>query len=160
MKLKRISSVVAASLLAVVAVIGLSDTAKASLTSYTNLCVLDNGSYVCAYSQGTGNTILMLPKSSTGINTTNWYWPDTGTWNIIKEAGTNRCMQLDHAAGNTVIEATCAVATYQTWYLSTAGQFISAWDPSQCLTYNASQAKLDTVTCNGQWYQRWWGPNT
>ena len=48
-------------------------------------------------------------------------------------------MQLDHAAGNTVIEATCAVATYQTWALSTAGQFISAWDPSQCLTDNASR---------------------
>ena len=66
-KLKRISSVVAASLLAVVAVIGLLDTAKASLTSYTNLCVLDNGSYVCAYSQGTGNTILMLPSRAPGL---------------------------------------------------------------------------------------------
>lgn len=162
MKLKRISSIVAASLMAVVTVIGLSGTAKASETQYTNLCVLDNGNYVCAYAQGAGNTIFMLPKSQTLNNTTNWYWPDTDTYGVIDQAQTDLCMQLDADAGYVVIEATCtsSPASYQEWYLTASGQFISEWAPNQCLTYNASLARLDTVTCNGAWYQRWWGPST
>jgi hypothetical protein len=159
MKLKRISSVVAAGMLAIVG-IGLSGPAKASETSYTNLCVSDNGSYVCAYSQGAGIQILMISKATTGINTTNWYWPDTNTTDEIREADTTLCMQLDHDAGNIVIEAACNGAPYQYWHLTSSGEFISAWDASQCLTYNKDHTSLDTVTCNGAWYQSWWGPTT
>ena len=67
------------------------------------------------------------------------------------------CMQLDHEAGNTVIFAACNGASYQKWDGFSTGSgtdgFRSVWDSTQCLTYNASQNYLDTVACNGHWYQ-------
>jgi hypothetical protein len=66
------------------------------------------------------------------------------------------CMQLDHAAGNTVILATCNGASYQSWEAVAASggvAFVSEWAANQCLTYNQDYAELDTVSCNGAWYQ-------
>jgi hypothetical protein len=67
------------------------------------------------------------------------------------------CMQLDHAAGNLVIVAPCNGASYQGWSAQVINGanivYRSQWDPTQCLTYNRDHARLDTVTCNGAWYQ-------
>ncbi|HLK00863.1 MAG TPA: hypothetical protein VKU39_13275 [Streptosporangiaceae bacterium] len=66
------------------------------------------------------------------------------------------CMQLDHNAGNIIIVAACNGASYQKWspeLLNGNIVYRSQWDATQCLTYNQSRSILDTVTCNGAWYQ-------
>jgi hypothetical protein len=74
----------------------------------------------------------------------------------IQQDGTGMCLQLDAAAGYTVIEAACNRASYQSWQaiaVSGGWAFRSQWNTSQCLTYNRERAWLDTVACDGQWYQ-------
>jgi hypothetical protein len=114
--------------------------------------------------------ICALPKGSSPVEMCYMYnrnpdCPDFEGWlynglnhpGQIQQNGTSSCMQLDHNAGNLVIEATCNGASYQKWAAFDAGDgtwsFYSMWDTTQCLTYNEDHSYLDTVTCNGAWYQ-------
>lgn len=71
---------------------------------------------------------------------------------------------VDHNAGNIVIMTPCTGATYQSWNPDSffvgstlVTQYVSAWDPSLCLTYNASGANLKVGGCGNDWYQEFVG---
>jgi hypothetical protein len=156
MKLRSIIPIVTVGVVALsAAVIG---ARPASAAIQGNLCI----GTVCAFPNGAGSPVGM----AVGQNF-NWNSPGWGGWLFngldhtgqIQQATSSLCMQLDHAAGNLVIEATCNGASYQKWtaFLAPDGydwMFYSMWDMSQCLTYNADHSRLDTVGCNGAWYQQ------
>jgi hypothetical protein len=144
--------------------------APASAATYyeTWMCV-DNSAVTeldCAWANGVGQPVGMYPETA---NTTNWAQPGS-TWGEIWQAGTNRCMQLNHNAGNEIQEETCTGATAQEfksyYYSSNTYVYISKYAPTTylCLAYNESHQILDMVTCpyhNGAfapayapWYER------
>ena len=90
---------------------------------------------------------------------TNWY---SNSDQEIQQAGTDLCMQINHNAGNIVIEATCNGQAYQRWsFIGTdAGDIMeSYYGSSLCLTYNQSKAWVDVVGCNEtEWYEQWYTP--
>jgi len=169
MLLMRKSLLLIVSSVLAVAAMGVLSAGPASATESsgdTSMCV-DNfavGEFDCAWANGVGQPVGMYPLTG---NTTNWYIPVSG-WGEIRQAGTNRCMQLNHSAGDVIQEETCSGASYQMfkrYYFSTATYiYISEWAPYLCLTYNQSHQILDMVTCpyhNGvfapgyaPWYQR------
>lgn len=152
MKPTRTMAILAATgIAAATAVIG-ADTASAATSQ--PLCV--NASPVCAGGEGASNSVGMSWTSSPE----DWLYNLAGvTPGTIQQAGTTLCMQLDHNAGNIVIEAACnPSASYQKWQRAINGntgiwEIYSEWNTSLCLTYNESKGILDTVTCNGAWYQ-------
>lgn len=149
MKLSRIVGGVAVAVMAAVAtvVVGASP-ASAAVTG--TLCI--HGTAQCAVPNGSQAVRMVF---NPGVD-----W----SWNVLNHppaqiqlTGTSTCLQLDHQAGNIVIAARCNGATYQKWQTGWGGGgyvFSSAWDPSQCLTWNESKAILDTVNCTGAWYQQ------
>jgi hypothetical protein len=75
-----------------------------------NLCVdvpIVHGLSVdgCAYAQGPNRVLIQGLSGTKGM--TNWFYPTSG-FGQIRQADTDLCMQEDAAAGNVVIEATCA----------------------------------------------------
>lgn len=160
MKLGRIAAGAAASIIAAAAIgVGGTGTASAA-TQFAYLCILDqSANTICAYGHGP-NAIGMIPETG---STTNWYYPGIGGSGTIQQVNTHLCMQLDHNAGNIVIEAACNPnATYQQWTnfadLNTPMTFISVWDPSLCLTYEQSGKILKVGGCSNLsedpiWYQ-------
>jgi hypothetical protein len=84
--------------------------ASATQSSKYYLCTTTQ--QLCAYARGSGNQVKMVPKASVS-GLTNWYFPTNG-YGVIQQANTTECMQLDHAAGNIVIESGCNTsASYQ-----------------------------------------------
>lgn len=152
MKAKRAIAVAAAgTIAAAVAVIG-ADTASAATPR--PFCV--GGYNACAIAEGS-NPVFM-PYGA--IHVTSWLYNGVGHNGQIQENGTGLCMQLNHNAGNLVIEAACNGASYQQWdpyYLNGSIVYASEWDYSQCLTYNRDNRWLDTVPCTGAWYQNFPG---
>jgi hypothetical protein len=159
MKLRSIIPILAAGIMALSAVVIGAHPAAAASPSI--LCIgLTNQEWTCA--QPNGSSPVAMPTETQPFEPEfDWDWwlynglNHTGQ---IQESDTSLCMQLDHNAGNTVIEATCNGASYQKWtaFLAPNGyswMFYSMWDMNQCLTYNASHHYLDTVACNGAWYQ-------
>jgi hypothetical protein len=83
----------------------------------------------------------------------------------VNSAGelTDHCMQLDHARGNTVIQAACNGKSYQEWekvyigLLNGEGQFDeyrSDWDRDLCLSYNAAGHDIYVRGCSK--LRPWW----
>ena len=155
MKLRSVILLVAAAVMALsAAVIG---TGTATAATPARLCLVSpNGSAVCAWPEG-DLPIEMVAQGQTCPAECWLYNGINHPGQIQLNASVSFCMQLDHNAGNTVIGATCNGASYQKWtaFLLPGGNwsFRSMWDTSQCLTYNANHSYLDTVTCNGAWYQ-------
>jgi hypothetical protein len=149
MKLRRAVPLAAAGLLAVgTAFIGAGPAAAATpeilCIANTDVCAIANGQYP------------VLMEASPGVMLGNWLYNGLNHPGQIQAAYGDLCMQLDHDAGNVVIGATCNGASYQKWaaVIAPGGwAFVSQWDTTQCLTYNRDHAELDTVTCNGAWYQ-------
>jgi hypothetical protein len=139
-------------MLAAVAVVGV--TGAGTALAYTPpaqpnfLCVFYNGDEICAYAHASNPIGMTVPDDTT----TNWYFPVGGVGDI-EQANTDNCMQVDHAAGNTVIEAQCNEQNYQEWNVvddvGATGyyQFQSEYAPSDCLSYNADGAELVIGGC-------------
>lgn len=178
-------AVVGASVIVSVA-IGVATAGMASASNTTsNLCVPDGiavGSVAqeaCAYAQGP-KAVRMLPVPPT-TSITNWYYP-TGGYAQIRQAGTGLCLQLDHDAGNTVIEAACVTTaskpSYQEWEpipmsVEEGSVFVydfrSGWEATSadlCLSYDeaapgkgttSQHGTLDVTKCSSVpgelWYQ-------
>ena len=149
MKLRQTVSLVAAGVMVVgTAITGAGSAAAATpeqlcIASEDDICATPNGSY----------PVLMNNYS---FSFTDWLYNGPNHPGQIQVNGQDLCMQLDHAAGNTVILATCNGASYQKWaafYAPGGWAFYSEWDTTQCLTYNRDYTELDTVTCDGAWYQ-------
>lgn len=157
MKLIRTVPFVAAGVVALsTAVIG---AGPATAATPEGLCLASVD--VCAFANGSQQPILM--ETVQGIVPATWLYNGLNHPGQIQGAGNSLCMQLDHAAGNTVIEAACNGASYQKWaaVLAPGGwAFVSQWDTTQCLTYNRDRGILDTVTCNGAWYQSFLPPGS
>ena len=142
------------SVLTLAAASGVVSAGPASASVNEEICVSTMHS-VCAYAHGS-NAVEMITQTGTTTN----YWLNGANHppGQIQQADTSMCLQLDHAAGNIVIEAACNGASYQQWQASLSNSggglaFSSSWNASLCLTYNESKAILDVVTCNGAWYQ-------
>jgi hypothetical protein len=146
---RRIAAV-GASAIATVVLAAASASAATVSSKPVNLCVSDNTDHVqvCAYAVASG-VVKVLPVPPTK-GMTNWYYPTSG-FTTIKQANTNRCLQVDHDAVNEVIQATCATAPYQQWkpvvLVNGQVEFQSKWvDPAHpsvalCLTYDNTSAK-------------------
>jgi hypothetical protein len=154
MRLVRIAAASAAVVMAAAATIGIVRVGPASAAyEYGPLCVATDD-FICAVGNGS-SAVHMWPDPAA----TNWY--ESYEWNSpteLQQANTSQCMQVDHDAGNIVIEATCTGASYQTWkigYNSNFGgyTFTSEWDPAECLTYNADGSDLVIGGCGNDWYQ-------
>lgn len=151
---RRIAAIVAAGALATTAIgipIGVSSVAKASEVGYDYLCV-DGATQECAYG---ASPIEIKPEN------TNWYYPVAGQIGEIRQANTDLCMQVDHDAGNIIVEATCTGASYQEWYGEPSGtEFETQWNTTDCLTYDQSGQNLDIHGCSDGsdpvWYQAFW----
>ena len=148
MKLRRTVPLVAAGVM----VVGTAITGAGSAAAATpeRLCVASEDD-ICA--EVNGYQILMQDLPYPFIQ---WLYNGPNHPGQIQLNDEDSCMQLDHDAGNTVIMATCNGASYQKWaafYAPGGWAFYSEWDTTQCLTYNRDYAELDTVTCNGEWYQ-------
>jgi hypothetical protein len=169
MKLGRMSTIAAACVMAVGTLIGVVGAGTASASGDSPLCTAEaNGSQysVCAYGDGSNPVEMNLPLSTT----TNWIYPNvSGTHTPIKQVGTDLCMQLDHNAGNVVIEATCNGASYQDWknqYVSgtRSTMFFSEWNINTsplCLSYdidggNILAADPCTFDTTDAWYQQFY----
>jgi hypothetical protein len=160
MKLRRVSTWAAAIAIAATA-IGVVGAGTAKANGPTPLCIYDSN--ICGYAHGS-DPVEMIPQIS---STTNWYYPGLYATAQIRQDNTTNCMQVDHDGGNVVIEAACKVASYQEWYdkgINVSGyiyyQFQSEWDPSLCLTYDASASGsiLKVGGCGNDWYQTFVGP--
>jgi hypothetical protein len=161
MKLRSIIPFAAAAVMAIsTAVIG---AGAAAAATPSGLCVPGNYD-ACAVPEGSSPVRMCLWEGwikMQGLCTGSaefWLYNGLNHTGQIQEAGTSSCMQLDHDAGNLVIEARCNGASYQKWtaFLAPNGvdwMFYSMWDMNQCLTYNEDHQYLDTVACNGAWYQ-------
>jgi hypothetical protein len=130
--------------------------AASAATAYRGACVQQSspGIEACAIAEGSQRQVQMQVL---GIQaTTNWYFP-ISTRGEFKQANTDLCLQVDHAAGNVVIEATCTGASYQKWDADANGGFKSEWDPKAnlCLTYNEKKGSLVVGGCSKSpvWYQ-------
>jgi hypothetical protein len=154
MKFSRTMAVMAASVIA--AATGIVGAGAASAASPQAFCV--NGSSVCAVGEGASSAVFMFASGSP----TAWLFNNqTHPPAQIQQAGADLCLQLDHSAGNIVIEATCNRASYQTWQAApiitnapiNGIAYVSEWDTNLCLTYNADEEILDAVNCDGAWYQ-------
>jgi hypothetical protein len=122
----------------------------ASINRNLDVCADPNGSSPVAMLHPPGLDVNGYPSA--------WLYNGLNHTGQIQQTDTSLCMQLDHNAGNTVIEAKCNGASYQKWtaFLAPDGydwSFYSMWDMNQCLTYNEDHSYLDTVACNGAWYQ-------
>jgi hypothetical protein len=162
MKLRTIIPFAVAAVLALsTAVIGAGTAAAATPTL---LCIRDTNTVpLCAQPEGSSPVIMCEVTRKSGPDCPifkGWLYNGLNHPGQIQQNGTSLCMQLDHNAGNLVIEATCNGASYQKWaaFLAANGMwsYYSMWDPTQCLTFNADLAELDTVTCNGAWYQQFY----
>jgi len=135
--------------------------ALADETQYEWLCSYSSSAEtapVCAYAQGSGAVIGMYPNPAPGM--TNWYWePFSQGYGTIRQANTQNCMQLNHAAGDIVIQATCSTSQSEEWEYGNAWQIRNEAYPSLCLTYNQSRQILDAVNCeaNIPWFQQFYG---
>jgi hypothetical protein len=150
-----------------VAAMGVVYAGTASANASANyMCVNanDGGGDICAFgARAVNSEIEMIPWASNWAPQMLWHYPTNPTsYAKISQDGTNLCMQLDHNAGNLIIEATCSTSTpsYQEWLpvaTYNGDIFVSKWqaNPTLCLTYNANQGYLDAVTCNkNAWYQQ------
>lgn len=59
--------------------------------------------------------IISGPTNNYSFSFTDWLYNGPNHPGQIQVDGQDLCMQLDHAAGNTVIMATCNGASYQKW---------------------------------------------
>ena len=152
MKLKRTIPLAAAGVMAVST--AFAGAGPASAATPKILCIANAG--VCAFANGP-YPVLMESVSPGSVMLGNWLFNGLNHPGQIQASdGTDLCLQLDHDAGNTVIGAVCNGASYQKWAAVVAPggwAFVSEWDTTQCLTYNRDHAEMDTVTCNGAWYQ-------
>jgi hypothetical protein len=168
MKLRsgRISAI-AASVLAVGALTGLTAAAPASAAApWTHLCVdpPSLGYQACADAEGLGNQI----NSNAAITTTNWSYSTTdGVEGDIKQANVNLCMQLEASGDPYIVRgASCVNDLAEEWipeYDSTAKRtyFISAWTVfeygkanEQCLTLT-NILTIATFKCDEDPAQLW-----
>ncbi|MGO8957617.1 MAG: hypothetical protein ACLQFR_09645 [Streptosporangiaceae bacterium] len=151
----------------VVAAMGVAWAGTASASASPNyMCVNANDGLgdECAFDNNVANSNVEAdPPGAPYASDEQWFYPTSPTsYGKIRQSGGNFCMQLDHAAGNVIIEATCSSSSpsYQEWLPEAAGQgvlYISEWqaNPTLCLTYNADEGYLDAVKCNkSAWYQQ------
>jgi hypothetical protein len=103
-----------------------------------------------------GLPVIEMNPPTAGVSVTNWFYPGS-SFAQIRQADTQKCLQLDHAAANEVIEVACNPhhPNYQEWqaYDSPATgsvEYRSGWDTSfsYCLTYNGTKAVLDAQKCD------------
>jgi hypothetical protein len=129
MKRSRIATLVSAIIMATAAIIGVASagTAKAASIPYTYLCVDTNAgsltsapAFYCAYSEGSGYTIKLLPETTSSM--TNWEYPPSNTYEASSYYGQigqapndTPCMQVNASGGYTVREATCDGDAAETW---------------------------------------------
>jgi hypothetical protein len=157
MKLSRSIAIMAAGVMA--AAIGVVSAPAASAATPDFFCV--DYTQACAVPEASGP--VKMGDYLAPVHTWLYNGPGHGPTQI-QQNGADLCMQLDHAAGNLVIEAKCNGASYQKWqakYIIVSAnpandgdEYMSEWDSSLCLTYNESKAYLDAVTCQGNaWYQ-------
>lgn len=150
MKARR--AIAAAAAIATAATIGVFSAGAASAATPRPFCV--NNSSTCAFPEG-ASAVAML-YSAGDPHTAQWLFNGVNHNGQIQEDGTGLCMQLDANGGYIVIVAACNGASYQKWdpyYFNGNVVYASEWNKSQCLTYNRDLVRLDTVTCNGAWYQ-------
>jgi hypothetical protein len=123
-----------------------------SAVNPTLLCVHGtNGFKVCA--RGRGSQAIEMTQPVNGVSA--WFYGSG--YGEIQEDGTDLCMQLDHAAGNIVIEATCSGPSFQLWEILSTNQIRSDWDKSLCLQYdNAAGNILVAGTCVNTWYEQFY----
>jgi hypothetical protein len=145
----RRTSAIAAAVLALGTLTGLA-AAPASAASWTHLCVDTGIGALCARGAAPALQITVPTESSTGASTTNWLYPTTnGGQGQIEQANTGLCMQLDHAEGDSVVEAICVgddaeqwINIYNSSYKHTV--FVSYWGIVNegrylCLTESAQE---------------------
>lgn len=147
MKATRTMAVAAAG--AIAAATAVISAGPASAATPRMFCV--NSGDVCASANG-ASAVQMIAFSSGDF----WLFNGLNHPGQIQLDGSSLCMQLDHNAGNIIIVAACNGASYQKWspgFLNGNIVYRSQWDTTQCLTYNQNHSILDTVTCNGSWYQ-------
>ena len=152
--MKARQAIVVAVASAIVAATGVIGVGTASAATPREFCV--NNSLICAFPEG-GNAVAMLQTNKLDPL---WLYNGVNHPGQIQQAATGLCMQLDHNAGNIIIEAACNKASYQEWnpyLLAGSVVYASVWDGSQCLTYNQDLSRLDTVDCTGAWYQNFPG---
>ncbi len=164
MKLRRLIILASAALISSsFAVVGNASLAHADeFPYYTHLCIDDTTNYAdpshCILANGSGNELQVVRLQTS--YTTNWFSP--GTVGFFKQANTDLCMQVDHNAGNVVIETKCLTTeSYQLWTTVTStdsnGYFIyryeTNWDKALCLSYDSDGQTFTVTSCGNHWYQ-------
>ena len=116
MKPGRTSTMAAAVVLVLGALIGITGASTASAAAWSHLCVERSGESICANSNGSGQPIQMLDIVTTNPHTTNWLYPASdGVSGVISQANVNLCMQVDAADNWIVRGAACVGDTAEEW---------------------------------------------
>lgn len=158
-------SAVAAVVVALSALAGLTEAVPASAASWTYLCVANPSSGTqCIYSEGLGDSASMDAPFS---GMTNWSYPNTnGAIGEIKQANVNLCLQVDASAGGLVRGAKCINDSAEQWInfynsYTKRTEFFSEYylgqQEDRCL--NGSGPLVDATDCSGSnfdnWYFQW-----
>jgi hypothetical protein len=112
-------SAIAAGVLALSVLTGVTAAAPASAASYTYLCLQGQGSSGCLLGLGAGDFV-SLSGVEPGVAITNWVYPNSnGAMGQIQQANTDLCLQ-DDAVGamgvpNAVREAACNGDEAEQW---------------------------------------------
>lgn len=179
MKRGRMSVTAAAGVLTLSALIGITGASAASAESstYHHLCVANGSESICADADGLGNPIAMLWSGDPSKSETNWYFPSpAGDVDLIKQANTSNCMQLEHQdSGGNVVDivrlAPCQpgeaaeewINSYDTYHGTDMTQFISLWaldnyGTDYCMTWLDGLSASEPVIrpCQGGDYTQDW----
>jgi hypothetical protein len=150
----------------VIAAVGTASPAHAEEETFYAAACLDypyTSVQYCALADGPGNELQIVQLHTS--YTTNWWQPLGGLGNgsgFFQQADTDLCMQVDHNAGNVVIEAKCATAeSYQLWtpvystdaYGTYIARYETNWNKSLCLSYVADGQTFTVTSCGNYWYQ-------
>jgi hypothetical protein len=175
MRAARISTIMAAGVIAIGSLTAVAGAGPASAATYNHVCV--NGpagiGTECIDSEfGIGQPPIFLPYGTASL--TNFTYPSLGVEDPIQQAdNVNYCLQLD-AANNSVIGAKCVNDTAETWlniYDKTAKRtlFESLWaldnyGTADCLKFSDSPGTpslslepCQTAGSSSVWWDQQWG---
>jgi hypothetical protein len=170
MSLKRAFAVIASGVLALAGTgLASAGAASASPSPPAYLCVVNtpgNLDVHCAWANGNTQVVTMVQYPH--ANTTNWYYPTSPTryGEISQAGGGNLCMQVENDGApltNSIYELPCSTTglAAQEWLSENAGSgynyYKSEWGTNECLAYDAYYEFLYVYTCNGQWYEKFYG---
>jgi hypothetical protein len=161
MKLRRISMMAAAGVMAAGALLGATGAGTASASSLPYLCV-DGGAQGnrCIFEEGNGSPAALEVRSVlSGDLTQLWGFPAAGGTGEM-ESRSGYCLQLNASGGDTVRTVPCIGDLAEYWtneYDSAAKRtiFISAYDPNLCLSADYNDGIIKADTCVDAWYQEW-----